>query len=236
MTGLLLASVAGGVYALRDGDAEAATGPCETTNAWVAPNEQELFTLVNGWRASNLGMPAMQLSGPANRAAQWFAEAMIAGTTSGHNDEYGRSWAQRLADCGFGPNYGSGEALAGFGSSDPGFGDTPAEALASMTSNPSHQNAVNAPVVWECVGVGFASNPNPGFGDWRYAWVVVAVNMYSPCPEPGGGTPPESPTATNTPTATPTKTPTKTPSPTPTPTPPGAKRAVAPGIARWPGD
>lgn len=176
----------------------------------------------------------MQLSGPVNRAAQWFAEAMIAGSSSGHIDTYGRNWVQRLVDCGYSAYWanGSGEALAGFGSSNPAFGSTVGEAFAFMTSSsPGNQNGVQAPIAWRCGGVGYATNPSAGQGQLRYAWVVV-VAQYSnaSCPEPATASTPSSattsPSTTSTAgTASPTKpatataTPTKTPTPTPTPTP-----------------
>ena len=237
--------------ALGGDEARAASGPCNPASPAVAANEAELWTQVNAWRAANLGAPAMTLSGPANAAAQWFAEAMIAGTTSGHSDQYGRNWADRLADCGFPGRFGSGEGLAGFGSSDPSFGTTPPQALSSMVANPNHQNAVNAPVAWACGGVGFATNPSPSPGTLRYAWVILGVQTFSACP---GDTPVATPsptathansptatptrTATPTPTstATPTQTATSTPTSTPTPGPGAARRGAVPQVSREGGD
>jgi uncharacterized protein YkwD len=207
--------------------ARAAPGPCVTSQAHVSTPEEALFNGINGWRAGALGAPPMTLSGPVNEAAQIFAEAMIAGSTSGHLDSYGRTWVQRLIDCGYSPYWsnGSGEALAGFGSSNPSVGSTPGEALASMTNTtPGHQNGVQAPVAWACGGVGYATNPNPAPGQLRHAWVVVVAQYSSTaCPEPGVGSGPPTSTSTATTTITttivPTNTPTKTPSPTPTATP-----------------
>lgn len=227
IVGLLVVALGGCFVVIRwSAPADAAGQPCDTLNAGVSPQEQQLFDAVNSWRAGNLGQPPMQLSGPANRAAQWFAEAMIAGDTSGHTDQYGRQWAQRLIDCGWVLNISSGEALAGFGSSNQAYGSTPAEALAIMTDlTPGHQNGVQAPVPWECVGVGYWTNPSPAFGEFRYAWVVVTTGYkVTGCPEPGGG-PPEPPTKTPTATRTPT------PTATPTPTIPGP-RVVAPYTVR----
>jgi uncharacterized protein YkwD len=217
--------------------AAAASGPCDTSNYNAGPNEQQLFGQVNSWRASAMAMPAMQLSAPASKAAQWFAEAMIAGTTSSHSDQNGRSWVQRLRDCGYDSYWagGSGEALAGFGSSDPNFGSTPEQALANMTaSTPGHQNGVQAAVPWQCAGVGYWMNSNPKVGQLRYAWVVIVAQYSSTnCPQAvagGGGTPAGTSTATpGTPSAT--ATPTRTPTPSPTPTP-VVYRVLAPLVTR----
>jgi len=231
LAGLVLVSV--GVFVASSGQtASAASGPCDTANFGVGANEQQLFDQVNAWRASTMAMPAMQLSAPASKAAQWFAEAMIAGTTSGHNDQYGRTWVQRLRDCGYDSYWsgGSGEALAGFGSSDPNFGSTPEQALANMTaSTPGHQNGVQAAVPWQCAGVGYWTNPNPKVGQLRYAWVVVVVQYNSTnCPQAvaGGGSTP-SPTSTSMATSTPTRTPTHSPTPTPV-----VFRAVVPLVSK----
>lgn len=189
-----------------------------------------MVTLVNQWRAQTFGTPDMALSEPVNWAAQWFAEEMIAGRTGGHVDSHGRTWPERLVDCGYDSYwaYGSGEALAGFGSSDPTYGSTPLEALAIMADlNDGHQNGVDVPVPWECVGVGYAENLSPSFGQLRYAWVViVAQHPVGPCPQTVTGEPGQ-------PSETVTPTPSPTPSPTPTPTPaPDPQSAVIPNISR----
>jgi len=221
VAGPILGAV-GMVAVLGGQSAVAASGPCDTTNYDLGANEQQLFSQINSWRASTMSMPAMQLSAPANKAAQWFAEAMIAGTTSSHQDQYGRAWSGRLVDCGYDSYwaFGSGEALAGFGSSDPSFGSNPDQALANMTANsPRHMNGVQAPVPWQCAGVGYWTNPTPKVGQLRYAWVVVVAQYSSAsCPQAvsGGGNPTSTATS-GTPSTT--TTPTRTPTPSPTPTP-----------------
>ena len=103
-----------------DGDRAQAAGPCGTANDGVIAKEQQLFELVNSWRASNLGQPAMQMSHPANKAAQWLAEEIAAGRAWGHDDQYGLVWYHRLIYCGFSDVVvSSGEGLAAFAGSGP---------------------------------------------------------------------------------------------------------------------
>lgn len=196
-------------FAARSEPAAAQVGPCGTENDAADASEQELHGLVNQWRAQNLGAPPMELSGPVNRAAQWFANATAAGQTSGHFDTYGRTWVGRLVDCGYSSYWanGSGESL--------GVGSSAAGVLAQMANpNDGESTGIEAPVAWACLGVGRSGS----------VWVVVVAQHQGPCPEPGpGSSPPTSTTAatgtpsTNTPTSTPTKTPTPTPTATPTP-------------------
>jgi len=235
----MVAALGAAVLGLSGGSGAGATGgPCNPLSPGVSGTEADLLARVNGWRADAFGAPPMTTSGPANAAAQWFAEAMIADATQGHYDQFGRDWGARLEDCGFpgvfGATFGAGEALAGFGSSDPSFGATPAQALDWMVQNPLHQNAVNAPVAWTCAGVGFATNPSPSPGDLRYAWVVLGVQVFGECPGPAAWSPtPSTPTAaTSTPTTVPPS-PTVTPTPDQTPVPaPAVNRAAVPLLAR----
>jgi hypothetical protein len=194
-----------------DGERARAAGPCGTANDGIIAKEQQLFDLVNSWRGSNLGQPPMQMSHPANKAAQWLAEEIAAGRAWGHDDQYGRVWWQRLIDCGFSNvMVSSGEGLAAFAGSNAAAGANPQAALQQMTSDPNHQNGVNTAIPWKCAGVGYS--PNAG-GVWAHVWVVVVATppQNGPCPEPLGGQ------ATPTPTQPP---PTAAPSPTPSPPPP----------------
>lgn len=198
-----------GVLAVRE-EAQpvaAASGPCVTTYAAVTTAEWNFFQSINSWRMAQLDVPSMTLNHSANEAAQWFAEALAAGQAYGHEDAYGRSWADRLRDCGYDPSWAgaSGEAFA--------VAPSASAAFSSMTSDtPGHSNGVQAPVDWKCAGVGVSGN----------AWVVV-VAQYSfgaPCPEAVTGP------------AAPTNTP-ATPSPTvPQPSATPVHRSYVPGLQR----
>lgn len=223
LAGLVSAVIA--VFIAVMGSEVRALGPCSTAAAGVSPEESALLTGVNAWRGSTLGQPPMANSVTANFAAQIHAEALIAGTANGHTDSFGRSWADRLRDCGYPAGYvtmGSGEAVEVFTNAS---GASASAAVAAMTSmQPGHQSGAQAPVPWECSGVGYASNPN---GNIKHAWVVIVSSAASStaCPQsaPAGGGPTTTSTATTasptTATATATRTPTMTPVPSPTPTP-----------------
>ncbi|MBI5947726.1 MAG: hypothetical protein HY875_06285 [Chloroflexi bacterium] len=249
LTVLLLAFVATGgvVVVLSNGgghSAEAATGPCGTTHDWLSAEESEFIALLQQWRNTHTlyppgGSSPLTPSMPLNKAAAWFAEYQVnAGSPGGHGDNYGRDWKDRVRDCGYDSYwwYGSGEGVYALASSqvlDIG----PDEAVDGPPYNGVTYPGSGATVgdvhpsyPFKCVGAAVARSADGK----RVAWVVVLAQfpLNSTCPEPGGGAPPTVTTATNTPTATPTKTPTRTP----TPTPPGARRAVAPGMSKWPVD
>lgn len=174
-----------------DETASAQVGPCETSNAAITQDEADMLTLVNNWRASNLQAPPMTMSESASKAAQWHAEAMTRGETTGHTDMYGRTWIQRLIDCGYPAQLapGSGEAYGNFQSAEA--------ALNWMIDggDPNHLSGIEARVGWACAGVGYAYNPT---GTFKHMWVVVVAQagLGDPCPDPI--------TVSNPPTATPT--------------------------------
>jgi hypothetical protein len=225
----MVAMLAGTLLALQHESAAAAAGPCNPTSGGVSGPEQQLISGVNAWRLSAFGAPPMELSAPAVNAAQWYAEQVVLGNANpnNHGDAYGRNWAGRLADCGYDPFWsnGSGEALGLFLANSEPTGATAIDAIANITagSGPNHSSGVQAPVAWQCAGVGFASNPAASGNSFRYVWVVVVAQYASSdCPQPvtggGGGDTPTPPTSTGTPTSTATSTPTNTPTPTSTPT------------------
>ena len=195
----LVAAAAMLAYAgTRSEQASAQSGPCGTANDYVDASEASLAQQLNSWRAGQ-GKTTMELSGPANRAAQWFAEAVAAGNTSEHLDQHGRDWHERLIDCGFPGRFASGETLAAAASASAAYN--------SMTAEP-HGDAAVEVSNWTCLGVGNAGG----------AWVVVvAFRFEEGCPEPGPGTPPTTTGGTTTTTTAPTNTPTKTATPTATP-------------------
>jgi hypothetical protein len=146
----------------------------------------------------------MQLSGPINRAAQWMAQHLAEGKANSHTDAYGRGWTQRMVDCGYtGGLQGSGETLAVGGSASAAFASL-------WTPGNQHQSGVEAPVSWNCAGVGRSGS----------IWVIVVAlrpAASGACPEPGSGSAPPPPATSTTATSTATRTPTPTATPTPTP-------------------
>lgn len=200
----------------------AAVGPCDPVQETLTVPRAELGELVNEWRMANLGQPPAAFSRPLDLAAQWFAEQAVQGRTSGHIDAYGRNWVARLQDCGYDPSWagGSGEALATFFAQE-GAGRTPTDALRRLTApDPGHSNVVQAPVRWQCLGVGYARNEAATGTARAHVWVVVMAQYASAtCPQPD---------------SMPSPSPSPTVSPSPSPTPPSSLswRTVVPGLAR----
>lgn len=220
---LIAGAISMAVVALRLPDAEAAAGPCGTSHDAVDSEEAQFLSLLQQWRDQNLpNSSPLQLSGPLNAAAAWFAEYQVSkGGGGGHYDNYGRNWAQRAADCGYHSYYanGSGEGVYAVGSSralDIG----PSQAIAGITYPGSGATmwvpaSGNYPPV-KCVGVAVKRNA----AGTVVAWVAVLAQYPSSqsCPEAatgGGGSTVTVTPGTPTPSPTPTSTPTKTPSPTP---------------------
>jgi hypothetical protein len=209
----------------------AAAGACNPTSAGVSAEEQQFLLLLQQWRQANVAPGVtMQLSGPLNRAAAWFAEYQVAnGMQGGHTDNFGRTWVERAVDCGYDSFWsgGSGEGVYARAGSAVQHID-PSQAMAGITYPGSgvYIPLFTASAPPKCVGVAVARNPT----STAVAWVVVIAQYPAAqsCPEPitgvteSGGDPSSpspsaspSSTATNTPTPTPTNTPTPTPSPTP---------------------
>ncbi|HET7738797.1 MAG TPA: hypothetical protein VFK32_09510, partial [Tepidiformaceae bacterium] len=134
----------------------------------------------------------------------------------GHTDIYGRTWNQRLADCGYDPYWAQagGESFANFQSASAAFD------WMVNGGGPGHSGGVEAPVGYKCAGVGYASVGS------SHMWVVVlaAYSRSGPCPDPISVTLP--PTVVP-PTASPTATAT-IPPPTPTEV---IYRSFAPALA-----
>lgn len=217
----------------------AAAGPCNPTSAAISAEEQQFLGLLQQWRQANVAPGVtMELSGPLNRAAAWYAEYLISsGAQGGHADNYGRNWAARAADCGYDAYWsgGSGEGVyARAGSAVQQIGPTQAMAGITYAGSGVYIPLFTASAPPKCAGVAVARNAN----STAVAWVVVIAQYpaSSSCPElvtgvtdPGGprtspspsatATNTPVPTTTNTPTVTPTSTPTATPTPSPTPSP-----------------
>ncbi len=223
---LIAGAISMAVVALRLPDAEAAAGPCGTSHDAVDSEEAQFLSLLQQWRDQNLpNSSPLQLSGPLNAAAAWFAEYQVSkGGGGGHYDNYGRNWAQRAADCGYPEFYAlraTGEGVyAVAASAPPNVG--PSQAVVGITY-PTSGAAMwvpasgNYPPV-KCVGVAVKRNA----AGTVVAWVAVLAQYPSSqsCPEAATGGGGSTVTATVTPgTPTPSPTPTSTPTKTPSPTP-----------------
>jgi hypothetical protein len=238
-----IAMVTVGVALLGPGSSASAQAPtCSVSHAGITEEEWAAFGKIKEWRASQrLDTTELQLSGPLNRAAAWYAEHSVReGPFAEHLDAFGRKWGQRALDCGYtvttsgGVSYalrGSGEAYyAAVGSNVPDIGATQGVQLMTYPGSGLWFPPASPPV--KCIGVAKYRSSR------GVAWVAVIAQhpAGSDCPErvTGPDTLAETPTASPSPSLspTPTATPTATPSPSPTPDPtPATWFRFVPGIA-----
>jgi hypothetical protein len=229
-------------------DAEAAGG-CDVSHAGITQLEWDTFGAVKGFRDAQFGDgDAFTLSGPYNRAAAWYAQHQLeAGPFGSHMDAYGRTWTQRLIDCGLTATTSGGTPLA------QGSGEAVYVIEGSGGPDVNGQAAVDG---LDYAGSGLWKPPNSGslptkcmgIGKFKtstgVAWIVVVGQYYSAqaCPEAVYGPEGEpSPTATATtpapspspsPSPSPTASATLTETPTASPTPDPAFQSRAIGLVR----
>lgn len=213
---------------------------CGTGHDGLNADEVQLLGLVQQWRDQNVSNSIpLQVSGVLNRAAAWYAQWQVEnGVPGGHTDGLGRSWPQRIQDCGYTGFWylGSGEAVyggqSGGGSSDSRIYIKPEQAIGGLTypgSGLYNPGTPNSPVA--CIGVAVAQQEPSGRA---VSWVVVVMqyDRGEACPEAQGAAPAPSPSPSGTASATATSTPTATTTPTPTSTPLasfGASLTLVPG-------
>ncbi|GIW12883.1 MAG: hypothetical protein KatS3mg062_0322 [Tepidiforma sp.] len=236
---ILAGVVLSGATLFRSADVRAA-GPCGTPHDALDPDEQQFIQLIQGWRNQHLSYSTpLQVSGPLNAAAAWFAQWQVEnGAPGGHTDGFGRTWVQRALDCGYSGTtsggtpyaYGSGEGIRAYASSQT-LNISAAQAASDITYPGSgvYAETSSSSLPFKCVGAGRASS---GDGK-RVAWVVIIAQYPAGSPCPGASASAPTPSATSTPTATPTRTPTSTPTPTPSPTP--LPRGDGASITLWAG-
>jgi uncharacterized protein YkwD len=133
-----------------------AVANCSAPSAESA-TEQQLVGLINGYRNAN-GLPSLRMSTTLSTAAHWMANDLVTHSYFAHEpDSLGRSFAQRITDCG-GKGY-LGENVAGGG-------QTAAQTLAQWQSSPGHNAAMlNA----SFTDIGVAALPGGVYGT---TWVA----------------------------------------------------------------
>jgi uncharacterized protein YkwD len=198
----------------------ARAGPNCTIDASIDSEEQAFLTLINDYRADN-GLGPLALSPTLNKAAAWKSQHMVDANYFAHDDlPIGRSWDDRIVDCGYGFATWIGENIAA--------GNADAQATFEQWRNSSghNQNMLNSN--YNAIGIGRAYGSGSAYGSY---WTTDFGGFVdgAPPPPPPGNTPthtpantPLPPTNTPPPTSTPTDTsppPTDTPSPPPTDTP-----------------
>lgn len=182
---------------------------CTFDPSWGSPDDAlaaDVYTAVNQHRVSQ-GLDPFQVSVSLTRAAEWKAGHMAATGLFNHDDP-GRSWEQRIQDCGY---EDSATENIGFGF------PTAAEMVAVWLGSSGHVANIEHP---DMVATGVAAVRNE-------AGLVYWVQVFGTQIDPDDiGSPPE---GAPDPTATPT--PGLTPTPTPSVTPPDTEVANTPPVA-----
>ncbi len=217
---LLLLTALGFVAAVWFARPHAVAGPNCTVDASIDTEEAEFLRLINEYRQQN-GLSSLELSDALSRAAAWKSQDMATNGYFAHDDTpIGRTWTQRLSDCGYtfgtwlGENIAAGNASA-------------AATFQQWRDSPGH-NANMLSANFAAVGIGRAFAASSVYG-WYWTTDFGGVVDASPStatPTASATSPSAPPTATaGPPTATPTPTATALPptsTPTPTPVPPTA--------------
>jgi uncharacterized protein YkwD len=203
---LACAAMAATLLSLPGGGHAAAQAACDVSHDSLDAAELELLGLINEERAK-AGSPPLVPSVALNRAAAWMSQDMVDKGYFAHEpDSLGRSFQQRLRDCGMAGGYW-GENLA--------IAAGPANAFAGWMNSAGHRESMLNPR-FRYAGIGHYQ------GGWTLDLSSVDGSAAAPAPPPANTA-----TTTSTATASPVSTPTPTPMPTSAPaTSPG--RAVAP--------
>ncbi len=146
--------------------------------------ESQFLILLNAYRAQNGAGPLVN-SATMSRGAQWMADDLATHPLLfDHTDSTGRSFFQRMPDCGVvgsaGENIAGGQATA-------------AGTLAQWKSSAGH-NANMLNIGWRSIGIGFAVG-----GKFGYSWVTDFSSSIQPDALPTVTPPPPPPTPTPTP-------------------------------------
>lgn len=169
-----------------------------TTNCNADPtldNEEQAFLqIINNYRQQN-GLATLSPSDTLDRSAQWKSQDMGANAYFAHDDTpTGRTWIQRIRDCGYGYNTYIGENIAA------GY-TTAADVFTAWKNSPGH-NANMLGASYSAISIGRACIAGSPYGCyWTTDFGGVSDGYTS------GSTP--------TPTHTPSPTPTRTPGPPP---------------------
>lgn len=173
---------------------------CGTNTTALDGSEQQLLSLINGFRTSN-GRAALKASPNLSRAAAWMSEDVAGSGVFSHTDSLGRGPGTRVVQCGYATS-GSGENLALTSSAQSAF-------TLWMNSTSGHRENMLNPA-WTVAGIGHAGNIwAADFGaldDSSQPWdsgsgPPAATSTPTPRPTGGGGAPP--PGVTTAPSAPP---------------------------------
>jgi uncharacterized protein YkwD len=183
-------------------------GPnCTTDHAAIDAEEAEFLRLINEYRAQN-GVQQLAVSDTLSRAAAWKSQHMGEEGYFAHDDTpIGRSWIDRIRDCGYSYNTWIGENIAAGN-------ESAALTFEQWRTSPGHNaNMLNAN--YNAIGIGRDFTDGSTYG-WYWS---TEFGGYADAPPP---------------TSTPTRTPTRTA--TPPHTPDGTSGGTPPAPPPGPGD
>jgi uncharacterized protein YkwD len=147
LTALVLVAV-GLITALGLAAPPAVAGPNCTVDASIDGEEQEFLRLINDYRGQN-GLAALALSDSLASSAAWKSQNMATEGYFAHDDTpIGRTWDQRLRDCGYTYNTWLGENIAA--------GNGTAAATFQQWRNSSGHNANMLNANYNAIGIGRA--------------------------------------------------------------------------------
>jgi uncharacterized protein YkwD len=167
--------------------AYAAAAGCSVNRSLVPDGEEAaMLTRINAYRAG-AGLVSLTQSSTLTAAAAWKAADLGANGYFAH-DDLGRSWSQRLSDCGYSGTPNIAENLAA------GYAD--AESTFQQWRESAGHNANMLNPAMRAIGVARAYTSGSPFGwYWATTFGAIADSGQSPSPAPAPPSPP--PTSAN---------------------------------------
>lgn len=170
---LALAVLLGGVALTQAPEAVALTN-C-SVDASIDGEEQEFLRLINEHRAAH-GLPPLALSQSLTRSAAWKSNDMAQNNYFAHDDiTIGRSWSQRIRDCGYTANTYLGENIAA--------GNSSAAATFQQWRNSPGHNANMLSANYSAIGIGRAYDASSQYG---WYWTTNFGGVVDEVVSPGG--------------------------------------------------
>ncbi|MCH8950302.1 MAG: hypothetical protein IIB87_08000 [Chloroflexi bacterium] len=162
--------------AMALGSHPAHAGPDCAANSSIDSEEQAFFTLLNNYRADR-GLSRLAMSETLNRAAAWKSQHMASNGYFAHDDiGLGRTFTDRLRDCGYDFNTWMGENIAAGN-------ETAAATFAQWRESAGHNaNMLNPD--FNAVGIGRAYDDATPYGWYWTAEFGGVVDAAPPAPPP----------------------------------------------------
>ncbi len=158
------------------GSQQAHAGPDCTANSAIDSEEQAFLTLLNNYRADR-GLSRLAMSETLNRAAAWKSQHMASNGYFAHDDiGLGRTFVDRLRDCGYDFNTWTGENIAAGN-------ETAAATFAQWRESASH-NANMLNPNFNAVGIGRAYDDATPYGWYWTTEFGGVVDAAPPAPPP----------------------------------------------------